>query len=162
MENKITEFINLKERLEELKITPENEFYILPENIEIAKSSDDLIFTETTTDIKKYLNQNGVEIKVLQNGNLKLRQRKSIDFYAPLIFVGFTMLSENSTLLTVGINVLSNYVTDYFKGTFGSKNVKLEIIVETKPKKEYKSINYEGNVDGLKELPKIIKSLKNE
>lgn len=72
------------------------------------------------------------------------------------------MLSENSTLLSVGINVLSNYVTDYFKGTFGSQNVKLEIIVETKPKKVYKSINYEGNLDGLKDLPKIIKSLKDE
>ncbi|MBP1840755.1 hypothetical protein [Formosa algae] len=162
MKENITDFINLDEKLKELKFTPESDFYILPENIETAKSSEDLVFTETTTEIKKYLNQNGVEIQVLQKGGLKLRQRKSVDFYAPLIFVGFTMLSENSTLLTIGINVLSNYVTDYFKGTFGSKNVKLEIIVETKPKKEYKSINYEGNVDGLKDLPKIIKALKNE
>lgn len=162
MNDYITDFINLDEKLIELKFVTENDFYILPENIETANSSEDLVFTETTTEIKKYLNQNGVEIQILQEGSLKLRQRKSVDFYAPLIFVGFSMLSENSTLLSIAINVLSNYVTDYFKGTFGSKNVKLEIIVETKPKKEYKSINYEGNVDGLKDLPKIIKSLKGE
>lgn len=159
MEQEIKDFIDLNKRLEDLGITLKEGLYILPENIETAENKNEFVFTETTTDIKKYLTQNDVNISVIQEGSLTIRQRKSVDFYAPLLFISFSVLSENSTLITVGINVLSNYITDYFKGTFGSKNVKLEVIVETKAKKEYKSINYEGNIEGLKELTKIIKSL---
>ncbi|MCM8570292.1 hypothetical protein NE848_12945 [Gramella jeungdoensis] len=160
--NKVSEFLNLDKRLTELDLKLDADFCILPENIETADKKTDLIFTESTTSVNKYLKQKNVNIEVLTNGSLQLRQRKSIDFYAPLIFVGFTLLQENSNILSVGINVLSDYISDYFKGSFGEKKVKLELIVETKKNEEYKSLNYEGSVEGLKEVPKIVKSMKNE
>jgi hypothetical protein len=162
MDSKISDFINLDYKLNQLNIKLTGDFCILPENIEIANSPDEFIFTETATPIKKYLRQNGVNIQVIDNENSSYRQRKSVDFYAPLLFIGYTVFSENSAIVSVGLNVLSNYVTDFFKGTFGDKKVKMEIVVETSPKKTYKSIIYEGSVDGMKELSNVIKSLRNE
>lgn len=159
MDNKISEFINLNDKLDSLNIKLTSDFCILPENIETANSAAEFIFTETTTPIKKYLRQNGVNIQVIEDENSSYRQRKSVDFYAPLLFIGYTVFSENSAIASVGLNVLSNYITDIFKGTFGDKNVKIEIIVETSPKMTYKSITYEGNVDGIKGLSNVIQSL---
>jgi metal-dependent HD superfamily phosphatase/phosphodiesterase len=162
MDNKISTFINLEEKLTQLNIKLSGDFCILPENIEDAKSSMDFIFTETAIPIKKFLKQNGVEVNMLENPNSNYRQRKSIDFYAPLIFIGYSLLSDNSSLVSVGLNILSNYITDYFKETFGEKKVRIEIVVETTPKKSYKSITYEGSVKGINELNNIIKTLKDE
>jgi len=162
MDSKISDFINIDEKLKLLNIDLTGDFCILPENIKEVTSSNDFIFSESTTSLKKYLRQNGVDIKVIENQNSTFRQRKSVDFYAPLFFIGYTVFSENSALVSIGLNVLSNYISDFFKGSFGEKKVKIEIIVETTPKKTYKSITYEGNVDGIKELSNVIKSLKNE
>ena len=156
----ISEYINLDQRFSDLDIKIENEFCILPENIVSAKTKNEFVFTETAIDIKKYLKISGVEIRLLQESDLKLKQRKSIDFFAPIIFIGYSILTENSPLIQIGLEKLYDYITDQFKGTFGEKKVKLEIVIETKPKKEYKSITYEGGLEGLKEIPAIIKSLK--
>lgn len=160
MEHKITEFINIRERIESLNNNFNSDFCILPENIESATSVDEFIFTDNATTVKKVFHNNNVSIDILQNSNSAFRQRCSIDWYAPMIFIGYSLLSENSNLITVGLNVLSNYITDFFKGSFGRKNVKIEIVVESSPKKEYKCISYEGSPEGLKDLEKVIKALK--
>jgi hypothetical protein len=162
MTQKISDYINLNQRLDDLDVKIESEFCILPENIASAKSKNDFVFTETALDIKKFLKLNNVEIELLPGNGLKLRQRKSIDFFLPIIFIGYSILTQNESLIATGLEILSKHIINQFKGTFGEKKVKLDIVIETKPKKEYKTINYEGSVEGLKEIPEIIKSLKNE
>lgn len=56
-------------------------------------------------------------------------------------------------LVTIALNVISSYLTEWFKGIpKNNRKVKLSIVLETK-KKEYKKIEYEGPPDGLKQLP---------
>lgn len=162
MESQITDFINLDKKLSDLHLSITNDFCILPENIEDANSADEFVFTDTTVQVKKYLRKNGVDIAVIKNGENIYRQRRSVDFYAPLLFIGYTVFSDNPTIASMGLNVLSNYITDFFKGSFLDKKVKIEIIVEVQPKKKYKSIKYEGSVEGLSGLSDVIKSLSNE
>jgi len=55
--------------------------------------------------------------------------------------------------VTIALNVISSYLTEWFKGIpKNNRKVKLSIVLETK-KKEYKKIEYEGPPDGLKQLP---------
>lgn len=68
------------------------------------------------------------------------------------------MLSENSTVVSIALNVLSNYLTDFFKGSFSEKKVKIEIYVEERKDVKFKKITYEGGVEGIKELENIIKA----
>jgi len=160
MEHKVTDFINLRERFENIDNNFHSEFCIVPENIESAKSVDEFIFADNAITIRKVFQKNNVSIDMLQNDNTAFRQRCSIDWYAPMIFIGYSLLSDNSNLVSVGLSVLSNYITDFFKGSFGRKNVKIEIVVESTPKKEFKCISYEGSPEGLKELEMVIKAIK--
>ena len=65
---------------------------------------------------------------------------------------------QNPELVSIALNVLSNYISDYFKG-HKEPNVKLNIVVQ-KSEIEYTNFMYEGPKDGLKEIEKVIKSLK--
>lgn len=160
MKNDISDYLNLNTRLIELGVNNSCDFLIIPENIESANSQEDFIFTETAVDVRKIFKLNSVEIELLQSKDLKLKQRKAIDYFAPILFIGYSMLSENYPIIAKALELLSEHISDYFKGKFGDKNVKLEVIVETKPKSEYKRINYEGGIEGLKEVTEIIKTLK--
>jgi hypothetical protein len=160
MQQTVSDYINLNDRLIELNCSIDKHLCFLPENIEDAKSTSEFIYTDNTLTVKKLFNTNNLPSATLDNDPSNYRQRRSIDWYAPTIFIGFSLLSENSTLVSVALNVLSNYISDFFKGSFGSKKVKLDIIVEVTPKKTYKRISYEGNPEGLKNLEEIIKSLK--
>ncbi|GET22138.1 hypothetical protein [Prolixibacter denitrificans] len=160
MKHEITDYINLNNRLKELNIDKSISLSILPENIISANSEDDFVFTDTALEIKKYLNHHDIEIELLKSTDLKLKQRRAIDFFAPIVFIGYSILTENYPIVKTVIDLLSKQISDYYKGTFGKKNVKIEIVVETTPKSEYKSINYEGDIEGLKTIPEIIKSLK--
>ena len=47
MDNKISDFINLNDKLDYLNIKLTSDFCILPENIETANSAAEFIFTHT-------------------------------------------------------------------------------------------------------------------
>lgn len=160
MHHTINDYINLNDKVNELDCFLTNDICFLPENLEETKSKSEFIYTDNTLTVKKLFNKNNLLSDTLEKENLNLRQRRSIDWYAPTIYIGFSLLTQNPTLVSIALNVLSNYITDFFKGTFGEKKVKLDVVVEVTPKKTYKRISYEGNADGLKNLDKIIKSLK--
>ena len=69
------------------------------------------------------------------------------------------MLSENPNVVSIALNLLSSYIYDRFKGTTGSKKVKLEIYVEVKKNKSVKKIVYDGDASELDKLKEIIKNL---
>ena len=65
------------------------------------------------------------------------------------------MLSSSCGTLSfsIALNIISNYLTDWFKGAFGNNKVKLDIVIEATG---CKRIHYEGNVEGLKQIEGII------
>lgn len=135
--------------------------YFLPENLETANNLDDFIFVDTLTDIRKVYRKYQIPYDLLGGVNKpKLRTRKNADWFGPTIFIGFSLFSQNSELITVALNVLSNYLSDFFKGMVDQKNVKIEIIIETKKNIETKKITYEGDISGLTKLDSVIDSLR--
>jgi hypothetical protein len=138
----------------------EKELCFLPENLLEAENTSDFIYSETSTDLRKALKKDNVSIDYLTNDKPLLRSRKNADWFGPIILIGFYTLTNNPYLISVTLNVLSSYLYDFFKGTIGERNVKFEVIVESKKKKEYQKIKYEGPVDGIPELEGIIKALK--
>lgn len=135
-------------------------FAFFPENFNSAKNENDFIFPDSLSDLNKIFRVNQIPIFKLTPGIPKYRSRKSADLIAPTLFISFSLLSDNSILISLALNVLSNYITDFFKGTLKNRKVKFEIIVETKKRKEFSKISYDGDIEGLKDLEGIIKSLK--
>jgi hypothetical protein len=70
------------------------------------------------------------------------------------------MISENPNLVSVSLNILSSYVYDRLKGSFGKKTAHVEFYIETKEKGKVKKISYKGEASGIKDLEKVIKALK--
>lgn len=89
-------------------------------------------------------------------------QNNAFEWIAPTIFVSAGLISANANYVSVALNVISNYATDFFKGMAGGKSVKLEVVVETTKTKTCMRISYEGDIEGLKDLPKIIREVADE
>lgn len=160
MNHKVEPFNDFGVALGKLKVAPENVFCFVPENFGEAKTSTDFIYPESVTDIRKVLKSANIKIGFLADDKPLLRARKFADWFGPTLFIGFSFLAENSDLISVSLNLISSYLYDVFKGNCSGKNVKFDIIIETKEKKEYTKLSYDGNIEGMKELGNIIKQLK--
>ncbi|MFT3910286.1 MAG: hypothetical protein QM737_12725 [Ferruginibacter sp.] len=160
MDYKIEE-LDIANRFDELELTFPDSLTFFPENFDTANSKEDFVFTDSMSDLRKiFLQDNGITIPVLGVDTELYRSRKSADIYLPAIFFGLSQISENSTFVSVSLNVLSNYIYDLCKGSSGKKTAHVDLYIETEKKGKLKKLSYNGSVEGLKELEKIIKAMK--
>lgn len=159
----ITDYINVKEKARELGCNIPTSLALLPRNFEIAKSKDELIHESTVPTIRVLWRQNNIDETQLEKEGEKfpLIEEKALEWAAPIIFVSSALLSQNPHLISVALNVISNYLTDWFKGIPGSDKKAKLCIVEQTEKGPCKKIFYEGDPEGLKELLKIIHEVHN-
>jgi hypothetical protein len=134
----------------------------LPENLNEIQDSSKFIYPETTTDIRKIFKKENIIIDYLTSDKPILRSRKSADWFGPTIFIGFSILSQNSNLINISLNLLSSYLYDFFNQSISKKKVKFHVVIENKKNKEFRTISYEGPVDGIKELAGVIKEFRND
>jgi len=159
---KVIEFIDIEARCQALGCNVPTGFAILPRNFESAASKSDLIHEDTTPTVRALFAEKGiVETRIEQDGEkLPYFEENSYEWIGPIIFVGATVFSQNPNLITVGLGVVSNYLTDYFKGRIGEKNAKISLVIPQPNSKKYTRINYDGPVDGIKDLEKLIKEVR--
>lgn len=157
-----TEYISIKERAQELGINIPTGLAFLPTNFENARSKAELVYEDSTSTIRKLWRKAGIkDTKIEKEGEkIPYEQRKSFELALPTVFVSFPLLSQNPALVSVALNVISNYATDFFKGIGGEKKVTINVVLEENKKKKSKLIHYEGDVNGLSKLSEIIKDLK--
>jgi hypothetical protein len=158
MDYKIAE-IDLNVALDRLHIDLPSNLCFFPENIDSAQNEDEFIFTDSVSELIKVFKQHQIEFSTLGGKINLLRSRKNADFFAPVIFLSLSLISENPNLISLSLSVLSNYISDFFKGSIGQKKVNLEFYLETTKDKTIKKLSYNGNVEGIVELEKVIKSL---
>jgi hypothetical protein len=141
-----------------LQCVNNNDLIFLPENIE--DDALQYVYAESTSDIKKVFRANNLAAFYLCSDKPKLRARKSADWFGPALFINFAILSQNPDLINVTLNLISSYLYDFFKGSPQNKKVKFEIVVQNEQGNSFQKINYEGHIDGIKELDAVIKQLK--
>lgn len=155
------EDLEISNRLNELGLTLPENLTFFPENFDTANTKGEFVFTDSMLDLIKIFQQdNSISVPALGQDTELYRTRKSADIYLPAIFFGLSQITENSTIVSVSLNVLSNYIYDLCKGTSGKKTAHVDLYVETKEKGKVKRLSYKGSVEGLKELDKVIKAMK--
>jgi len=159
MNHKI-EQIDLKHKLDELSLDLPKQLAFFPENLESAKSKGEFLFTDNMVDLKKLFKQSGINGEVFGEDTELYLSRKSADIYLPAMFFSLSVITDNPTVVSISLNVLSNYITDWLKGSFGRKTAQVDFYIETKEKGKVKKLSYKGDADGLKEVEKIIKAMK--
>lgn len=152
--------LNLNEKLEELSLSLPSTISFFPENLETVETKDKFIFTESMVDLNKVFKQSNITLNVLGGDTELYRSRKNADIYLPAVFLSLSLISENPSFVSVSLNILSNYVYDRLKGSFGKKTAHVEFYIETKEKGKVKKISYKGEASGIKDLEKVIKALK--
>lgn len=152
--------LNLNDKLEELNLSLPSTISFFPENLETVEAKEKFIFTESMVDLNKIFRQNNITLEVLGGDTELYRSRKNADIYLPAVFFSLSMISENSNIVSVSLNVLSSYVYDRLKGSFGKKTAHVEFYIETKENGKVKKISYKGEASGINDFEKIIKALK--
>jgi hypothetical protein len=159
MDYKVENYNKFLEILEDYKIEIPDTFAFIPENFTSATNTNSFIFPDSLSDLNKIFRLTQIPLVKLTTEPPKYRSRKNADLIVPTLFISFSLFSNDTILVSLAFNVLSNYITDFFKGTFNKRKVKFEIIIETKKHTEISKISYEGDSEGLKDLESIIKTL---
>lgn len=159
MDYKVEEY-TIEDNLKRLDLRLPAQLSFMPENIDSAMKKEDFIFTESMIELNKYFKANNIELDILGGDTELYRSRKNADIYLPAIFFGISVISENPHLISVSLNILSNYIYDALKGAIGKKTAHVELHIESKEKGKVKKIDYKGGAEGLKDLEKIIIAMK--
>lgn len=163
METKITELesIDIRQRIESLGLIQPSGWAFLPTNLESCDAQHSLEHADSVLALRKLMAAEGVAESPVEPEGLRIPRRalRYIDWIGPTIFFSAAMISENPTVVSVCLNVFSNYVFELFRGRSTEVRAHVKIVLETKRGSPAKVLEYDGPVAGLKDLPKVISSL---
>ncbi|MEJ5311417.1 MAG: hypothetical protein WHX52_16775 [Anaerolineae bacterium] len=155
------DFVNVDERARSLGCNIPTNLALLPRNFEVAEFKENLLHESSAATIRVlFRNNNIIETPLELKGEKfpHISEKAFVEWIGPTIFVSSALLSQNPHILSLALGVISNYLTDFFKGVPGVGKVKLDVVVETK-KKTCKKIHYEGPVSGLEKLAEVVQEV---
>jgi hypothetical protein len=115
------------------------------------------IYPATTESLMKLFRKEAAPVEVLdRDAELLLRDNRSADWFAPTMFVSQLLFTENPLAVSLALDIVSSYVTDYFKGTKTDPKVRLSIIHSSIGVRRVRKLRYEGPVSGLGEIKEIL------
>lgn len=157
----VEKYMNVEERALELGCNIPNELCILPRNFDTAKSKNELVYESSASDIRILFRNAGIiETRLEKQGDrYSYKQDKQFDWIGPTIFISAQILTQNPHIISITEGIISNYLTNLFRGSFYSKEIELNYIIEKTKDKEIKRFSYKGNMSGLVEMPKFIQKV---
>ena len=116
----ITVDADIAERMHELGCPyPRTGIALLPINFVNASSATDLRQASDTATVKKLLKEAEVPIDDLFVPTKRpiYIKNKSAEWAAPIVFVSAAFYSQNPAAVSLALNVIGNYTTDFAEGT---------------------------------------------
>lgn len=166
MKTEIIEYINVRDKIKVLSLNEISGLAFLPYNLRDANLPNDFLYDDSLKVVSKLFKHNNINISRIEQdtSETKYYQENDITWLGPTIFIAYSLWTENPNLIAIGLSVIANYLTDFFKGKSSSPRVKINYVVEKDPKKGKINVHfsYDGDIEGLKEIPKILTKLKDE
>jgi hypothetical protein len=129
---------------------------IIPANY---KEEENFKYTSSSLSFLKY-SKSTLDISLYSEPEFLYEQRAG-DWFAPAILVTSLLISENPEIVSIICGVISNYVTDIFKGQ-KRPNIRLTVVHKETKSSKLTEINYTGDVDGLDKLKDTILEVSKE
>ena len=137
-------------------------FALLPRNFEFAKDKTELLHEDTAPTMRAVFQEVGLTVTLVEpeNGRLPYVEENSMEWVGPILLIGTAIYSGNPHAINVALGLISNYVTDYFKGRLGKKRAKFDLVIPIPNTDKYAKIKYDGEIDGILGLEKLIKEIR--
>lgn len=164
MDVKITEYINVRERLEELGCSLDEGLVLLPINFEKAESVSEFQQRAESATVKTLLksaNLHCSEIVSLEDRTAYVVNH-SMEWVSPTLLLTAAFVSQHPDYVAIALELIANYLTTTFPRTGRKKGIRLEIVIEKDAKGTSRKISYEGPPEGLKDLHNIVMVAKDE
>lgn len=83
------EFINVEERIDDLKLSRPSSLAFLPKNFEDAKDRESLVYNSSVSTLRKKFNQEKIDVSTIENNDLKIPelQQNAFEWVGPIIFI---------------------------------------------------------------------------
>ena len=103
---------------------------LLPRNW--AAGPDGYEYPEITMTINKLLNSEKIDTNIVgYNDESKVQNHRAMSIVLPLIFISAAAIANNPELVTVTLNIVSNYLSEVFSGQEKNIETELSIAIET-------------------------------
>jgi hypothetical protein len=159
---KISDSVDVRKKAQELGCNIPSQIALLPRNFDIALSKEEFLYESMTPMVRDLLRKNSIpETPLVEPEKEKFIVEKELVWVVPPILFLATVLSQNPYLVTVVLNIISNYLTELFreipiklkKEERGIK-VRFTAYEETKSG-SYKKLEIEGEIKSEDQLDKL-------
>jgi hypothetical protein len=157
----VSEYLDVHKRVLELDCNFPTGIAILPSNFADAKTKGELYNASDASTVRALWKQAGVvESRLEKEGDrFPSLHLNAAEWYGPAIFVGAQLWNQNPAAVTIALNVISNYLTDWLKGVRGKKDASLDIVVQKTKSGKFVVVKYNGTAEGMKTLPAILREV---
>ncbi|KAB8049568.1 hypothetical protein GCN78_16885 [Janthinobacterium rivuli] len=159
MSTEVHDYISVSAKLAQWGINPPAGFAILPFNLAEARSTTELRQHAESETVKKLLRTNNIAYSEVFDADSQpaYLQQYGFEWFGPTLFFTAAALSQNPSVLSVSLGIVTNYLYDLFKG---AKNgtASLDVIIE-KADGSCKKVNYKGSPEGLASVADIVREL---
>lgn len=159
MSAEVHDYVSVSEKLKSFGISVPSGLAILPSNLATATSIGDLRQHVESDTVRALLTEKKIAYQDIfdEDHQPPYLQQYSFEWFGPTLLISASMWSQDPSLLSVTLNVISSYLFDLFKGAANGKAT-LDVIVE-KPDGSCKQIHYSGPSEGLSQVAEIAKNL---
>jgi len=159
----IEDYVRVDERTRDLGCSLPTELAVIPLHFETATSRDELHTASHTTTVLKLFRESDIQVASFlpEGDHPPYIVNKHFQWLGPTLFFPLVLLSSNPQIVSLSLGVLSNCITDFFKGIpTRLRSVKMDLVIETSSDgTTYKKLSYEGTVEGLHELSNVIREM---
>jgi hypothetical protein len=137
---------------------------ILPDNFDTARAPDDFVFAATATTVRTLLRNHSIPCEFIAPSGEKPKyvSYKNAEWVGPVFYISWSLLTENGAPWLAMLEVIKDYLAGYFRGRPAQGIVKFSYIVETKPGRTYKKLDYEGSIEGMDKLPATLQAVADD
>jgi len=107
---------DLATHLDRLALTTPEGLGLLPANVESARSIDDLLDESAAATIRSLWRDEGIHDELAAESRWSI-VKKDASLLLPTIVIGAGVMAQNPEAITIALNVVSNYISEFFYGT---------------------------------------------